>query len=258
MALLEPQWLPLLIHRLAQRARPICDGGIERASAQRELLQSASFRRRLAVLLRVHDGWCRGDDGRGCPPSMSVLSTNTPVGYIRTLTVHRHGGDGRGLVAGSVFLGLGGQLRVGGMAEAHQAEAARVGRGLLYRRSGRGFVIMAGGRPRNVGRSWAAAILGHGHTTLLKDVARAVGLRIFVAALEKVGWVEGAAPFEVPFAAARPERPYRHCGWRGLAAHLCGEDFTVRCMAQRRKRVPPTWRCQDGVGCGTPVRLKEC
>jgi hypothetical protein len=90
------------------------------------------------------------------------------------------------------------------VAEAHQAEAPRVGRGFVYGRGGR---FIARGR--------AAAVFGHGYAGNTKVLARLVVPRVSVAALEEAGGIEGAAAVEVSLAAARPERLHWHCCARG-------------------------------------------
>jgi hypothetical protein len=143
----------------------------------------------------------------------SYVSTRTSTRHGQpTLWVHRHGGHGRGVVAGGVLLGLERQLRVRGVAEAHQAEAARVGRRLLHRRRG-GFVVSRAQRgARNVARVWPPAIFRGGAAVGAQVLAGLVEARVLVAALEEIGRVEGAAALEVALAAARTEGPQRHCG----------------------------------------------
>jgi hypothetical protein len=134
-----------------------------------------------------------------------------------TLWVRRHSRHGRGFTAGSMLFRLDGQLRVGGMAEAHQAEAARVGGGFLYRRRGGFVVVMVDIQrgARRVGGGGPAAIFGHGDAVYAQVFARLVEARVFVAALEESGRIEGAAALEVSVASVRSESPQRHCWARG-------------------------------------------
>jgi hypothetical protein len=135
----------------------------------------------------------------------------------RTLWVRRHRRHGRGALAvsRSMLLGLDGQLRIGGMAEAHQAEAPRVGRGFLDGRRG-GFVTVRGERrARDVGLAGAAAIFRDSQAVHVQVLCRLVVARVPVAALEEVGGIEGAAALQVSFASAWSEGPQRHCCARG-------------------------------------------
>ena len=79
-------------------------------------------------------------------------------GHWRHSRHGRHGGDVVvGRVGGVVLLCARRELRVRGMAEAHQAEAPGVGRVVVDGRRGRGVVIIieAGRGPRNVRRGRA-------------------------------------------------------------------------------------------------------
>lgn len=95
------------------------------------------------------------------------------------------------------------------MAEAHQAEAPRVGRGLVDGRRGRG-VVVAGRGPRNGGGGRAAAILRDGDA----GSVLMVGGRVAVGALPEAAGVQRAAALEVSVAAVGAEGPQRHC-WSG-------------------------------------------
>jgi hypothetical protein len=120
------------------------------------------------------------------------------------------GGERGRAVTGGLLLGPRRQLRVRGVAEAHHAEAARVGRGGLDGKRG-GLVVASAGRGSHdlAGRG-PAAIFRHSDAPRLGSLARVVDPRILVAALEEVGGIEGAASLEVLVAAARSERPQRH------------------------------------------------
>ena len=148
-------------------------------------------------------------------------------------------------MAGGVLLCLDRQLRVRGMAEAHQAEAARVGRGFLDGR--RGGLVAA-----SIQRRSHAAIFRHGDAASAQVLARLVEARVSVAALEEVGGIERAAAAEVPFAAAGAEGLQRHGCARG--SQLIYAGVWSQCGTWHSgRRGPATWS-----GRGTPraVRLR--
>lgn len=116
-----------------------------------------------------------------------------------------------------MFLGLDGQLRIGCMAEAHQAEAPRVGGGSLDGRRGGVVSAMVNAErgSRHVGRGGTAAIFRDSQAVHVQVLRRLVVARVSVAALEEAGGIEGAAALQVPFASAWSEGPQRHCCARG-------------------------------------------
>jgi hypothetical protein len=189
---------------------------------------------------------------------------------IRTRRVGGHARHGRCIVvACGVFLCLGGELGVRGMAEAHQTEALGVGRVFLYGRRRRGVVIiniiMACRGPRRVGGRGPEAIFRGSYAARGEILVRLVEARVLVGASEEAGRVEGAPSLEVSFAAAGAEGAQRHGCSRRLAAHEGRYGVTVRYMAQRRGQRSEVWGLGclvsgllGWLGCGTPVRLREC
>ena len=145
--------------------------------------------------------------------------------HIRTRRITGHARDGRCIVVpGGMFLCLGGELRIRGMAEAHQTEALGVGSVFLYgwRRRGVVIIIIVACRgPRNVGGCWTVAILRGSDSTWVQIVGRPVEARVLVGALEEAGRVEGTPSLEVSFATAGAEGAQRHGCSRQLAAHEC-------------------------------------
>lgn len=138
------------------------------------------------------------------------------------------------VVPGGMFLCLGGELWIRGMAEAHQTEALGVGRVLLYGRRRRGVVIIVARRgPRNVCGRGPVAIFRGSDSTWVQMLGRLVEARVLVSALEEAGRVEGTPSLEVSFAFAGAEGAQRHGCSRRLAAHECKYEVTVRYMAQR-------------------------
>jgi hypothetical protein len=149
------------------------------------------------------------------------------------------------------------------MAEAHQAEAARAGSGLLDGRRG-GLVIVEGQRgPRKVGRGGTATIFRGAQAVDVQVLGGLDEARVPVAALEEAGGIEGAAALEVSVAAVRSEGPQRHSCARGYQL-IYADWVTARYMARRRQR----WtgavngrrgRGRAGVEGGTrqAVRLRE-
>ena len=134
---------------------------------------------------------------------------------IRTRRIGGHTRDGRCIVVPrGMFLCLGGELGVRGMAEAHQTEALGVGCVFLYGRRRWGVVItiiMARRGPRSVGGRGAEAIFRGGYSTLVEVLLRPVEARVLVGApVEEAGRVEGAPSLEVSFAAAGAEGAQRH------------------------------------------------
>ena len=204
---LKGQRTPHLIHGLAQAGWVLEGGGLERAPSQGELLQAPSpLGRQGRVWRRLwgrhggrggDDGWGVGVDGDG-----------------------RNDRDGRGGRGRRVLLCGEGELRIGGIAEAHQAEAARVGGGLLDGGRGQGVapVIVAGRGPVQVGRGRAGAVGREGGAAGIEVVGRLAT----VAAPPEACGLEGGAALEVALAAVGTESPQRH-GGRRLAGHLRGE-----------------------------------
>lgn len=127
------------------------------------------------------------------------------------LSICGHLGHRRSVVGslgslGSVLLCAGRQLRVGGVAEAHETEATGQGRVFLDGRRGRAVLIGHGPVPPRVVDTAArlrtgAAILGGSMASVCQVFCRLV--QTFpVAALEQAGGIQGTPAFEILLAAA--------------------------------------------------------
>lgn len=98
------------------------------------------------------------------------------------------------------------------MSKAHQTKAPRVGRVLLD--GGRGWVVLVArcmvGSP-HVGRVWPSAIFRCGDAIRGQVLGRLVRGRGLVSTPEEADGIEGAAAFEISFAAVRSKGLQRHC-----------------------------------------------